>query len=118
MQRDLLAVTIASSLAVVLAAGCGGSGNGCYTVSGTGSTEVCAYVSSDTPGFTCSEMGANGTGTSGSCPSSGLVGCCVHNISAGGYNETTADCYYSAATAKTEMASCPTAGGTWQTSAP
>jgi hypothetical protein len=99
-----------------------GTEAGCYVVSGTGGAQQCFYTASTAAGFTCSS--APPGSASGSCPSSGLVGCCVGTqFTDGGDQDTTATCYYSPSGAADASAQCdfdlyqgvPVA---WQTTAP
>jgi hypothetical protein len=141
MKRYLFAVTIASSLAFAFAMGCSsssggtggsagstggagttgsggtagksGGGSGCSTVSGSGSEESCIY-SDDSLGNTCTAPA-----TSGSCPPSGLQGCCVAVTQVSGYTLTTATCIYDSSLVSGEMSECnKTATSKWQTTAP
>ncbi len=90
-------------------------GTGCQVVSGSGSTRQCSYSSS------CSSLAM---ATPGSCPSSGLYGCCVETQPAdGGAESITATCYYSSAGAEDASAGCEFEAYqgmpyVWQTSAP
>jgi hypothetical protein len=93
----------------------GGGGGGtvsCFEDTGTGSSEVCTSSSTTETGATCTGQQA------GSCPSTGLVGCCVLTESSGGVSISAASCIYSSATEADEMTACSGTGGTWQTSAP
>ncbi len=90
-------------------AGSGGSssaGDGCYVLTGAGSSQECAWDTS--PDASC------GAQTPGSCPSADLVGCCLFMGASG----ESADCYYSSSSAQTGMDDCEGSGGTWQTTAP
>jgi hypothetical protein len=82
-----------------------GTGAGCYVVSGTGGAQQCFYTASTALGFTCSS--APPGSAPGSCPSSGLVGCCVGTqFTDGGEQDTTATCYYSSSDAADASAQC------------
>ncbi len=75
----------------------------CHTVSGSDSTQQCAYSSSTAPGFTCaSSPGA----VAGTCPSSGLYGCCLETSTADGDQAVTATCYYAASTGQGASSEC------------
>jgi len=94
---------------------------GCFAVSGTGANAECNYSSTTVSGATC----ATGGGSSvGSCPSTGLNGCCVETLSLdGGGRNVTATCYYSATTGSAAATQCASDAGQgmpflWQTSAP
>jgi hypothetical protein len=76
---------------------------GCHTLSGSGSTEQCAYSSSITPGFTCASVPGS---TAGSCPSSGVYGCCVENVATDGGQAIAATCYYAASTGQAALSQC------------
>ena len=53
-------------------------GSGCYTQSGSASTEECTFSSCAVSGSSCAALPGS---TFGSCPSSGLYGCCVETRS-------------------------------------
>jgi hypothetical protein len=96
-----------------------GGGNGCFSTRAL-SEGTCVYVSSDAPGFSCA---VGPSFTMGSCPSEGLIGCCVVNASAGGYVSTAAECYYSADIAQDAQLACmeenqPGETASWQTTPP
>jgi hypothetical protein len=131
MNRFAVALSFASCVALAFAAGCssssttsggnggsgggGGGGGGCSKTTTAGTVKVCDSYSSNVPDFECSsEPGF----ASGSCPSSGLFGCCVTTTSDGSYSVTTASCYYDKTTGMTEMTDCTGAVGKWQTTAP
>ncbi len=79
------------------------AGASCYAVSGSGTSEQCSYASGATAGFACPITG----GSPGSCPSSGLFGCCVETISEdGGGQLVDATCYYSSATGQPAASQC------------
>jgi Arylsulfotransferase (ASST) len=78
-------------------------GAGCCAISGSGSDAVCTY-SSSTAADGCAI--ADG-GTAGSCPSTGLYGCCVETIAGdGGGQVLDATCYYSATTGQPAASEC------------
>jgi hypothetical protein len=78
----------------------------CFEILGSGPGETCGYSASTMP---CA------AGTSpGTCPSSGLVGCCVDTLSSG----VAAICYYAAAAASSAMALCTGSDQTWVTTSP
>src|SRR5580692_6952804 len=69
-----------------------GTGTGpvkCSLVEGTGASEFCDSTVSSMAGFTC----ASAAMTAGSCPSTGLVGCCVVSIGSGATAIQSASCY-------------------------
>ncbi len=79
------------------------AGTACYAVSGSGTSEQCSYASGTTAGFACPITG----GSPGSCPSSGLYGCCVEAISEdGGGQLVNATCYYSSGTGQPAASQC------------
>jgi hypothetical protein len=79
------------------------AGTACYAVSGSGTSEQCSYASGTTAGSACPITG----GSPGSCPSSGLYGCCVETISEdGGGQLVDATCYYSSATGQPAASQC------------
>ncbi|HEY5240027.1 MAG TPA: arylsulfotransferase family protein [Polyangiaceae bacterium] len=96
------------------------TGAACHAVSGSGASEHCSYASGTTAGFACPITG----GSSGSCPSSGLFGCCVETISEdGGGQLVDATCYYSSATGQPAASQCALEAYqglpyNWQTIAP
>jgi hypothetical protein len=61
--------------------------SGCYTLSGSGSSKQCMFASTPDADAGC----ASGS-TAGSCPSSGIFGCCVFTVDGG--PAITATCYY------------------------
>jgi hypothetical protein len=94
---------------------------GCYTITGSGSTQECMYSS-----ISASDAGCASTpgSTFGSCPPSDLFGCCVTAVDGG--EGVTAVCYYAAGDASaTFEESCefasydnPLVQENWQTFAP
>ena len=94
-------------------------GVACYLVSGSGLAAQCSYSSSTSTGFDCASLAGS---IAGSCPSSGLYGCCVETVPAdGGGQVTTATCYYSAeqdASTQCELAAHGGGSYVWQTFAP
>lgn len=79
------------------------AGTGCYAVSGSGTSAQCTYASGTTAGFACPIT----DGSPGSCPSSGLFGCCVETISEdGGGQLVDATCYYSSSTGQPAASQC------------
>jgi hypothetical protein len=94
---------------------------GCSTVSGSGAGQQCSYASSTASAFSCASVAGS---TAGSCPSSGLYGCCVETFAAdGGAQSRAATCYYSAALGQPAAEQCDLqayAGQPydWQTYAP
>jgi hypothetical protein len=90
-----------------------GASVGCYALSGSGASRACAWETSDAPGFSCS-----GSLRVGTCPSAGLVGCCIETVMSGGFTVVAAGCYYNATTAMAAMSSCTGAGDSWSTTAP
>jgi hypothetical protein len=93
---------------------------GCQTISGSGSTEQCSYSSSTAPGFACASVPGS---TAGSCPSSGLYGCCVQTSTNDGAQAIAATCYYDASTGQPAYAQCSLEAYQgmpyrWQTSPP
>ena len=98
----------------------GSPATGCYTSSGAGSTKVCRYTLQTTAGYRCpSDAGA----TLGSCPSSGLQGCCVETLTGDGGATESAVCYYDATAAQSAAMQCSFEAYqgmpyNWQTAAP
>jgi hypothetical protein len=92
--------------------GGGGGGTGCFDMTGTGSTATCSFASSTATGFTCTSPEK-----SGSCPSSGLVGCCGDTVTEGGFSTSSYACYYDSTTASEVKAAC-VSPDKWTTSAP
>lgn len=96
------------------------AGTACYAVSGSDASEQCSYASGTTAGFACPITG----GSNGSCPSSGLYGCCVETISEdGGGQLVDATCYYSSSTGQPAASQCALEAYqglpyVWQTIAP
>jgi hypothetical protein len=78
------------------------AGAGCYAVSGSGATQQCSYSSSVAADAGCPIAG----GSPGSCPSSGLYGCCVEVLSGDGGGQVTATCYYSSTTGQPAASQC------------
>jgi hypothetical protein len=94
------------------------AGMGCHAISGSGASEQCSF-SSPSP----SPCGSDGGSTTGSCPSTGLYGCCVETVSTDGGQGVVATCYYSAATGQPASSQCAFEAYqglpyTWQTQAP
>jgi hypothetical protein len=82
-------------------------GAGCYTLTSSASTEECAFSSCAVSGSSCAALPGS---TFGSCPSSGLYGCCVQTrIAEGGENCLLATCYYSDA-GRIPMSNCEANG--------
>lgn len=80
------------------------AGVGCYSISGNGSARQCSYSSATAGGLACSSLAGS---VAGSCPSSGLYGCCVATTpSDGGGPVTTATCYYSSTVGQPASSSC------------
>lgn len=75
----------------------------CYALSGSGSTQQCGYSSSTAPGFACASIPGAVAGT---CPSSGLYGCCLQTSANGGDQAVTATCYYAASTGQEASSEC------------
>jgi hypothetical protein len=74
-------------------------GDGCFTLSGSGASQQCSYTA--TP--TCSIQG----GIPGSCPASGLYGCCVQLLDTdAGDHVVGATCYYSASAGQPAASQC------------
>jgi hypothetical protein len=92
----------------------GDEGVRCHELTGTGSSEVCAFVESSMTGFSCSALGML---ESGSCPSNGLFGCCI-TVQTMGLLVTSAACYYSATTGGSAETQCTGSGKSWATTAP
>jgi hypothetical protein len=96
------------------------AGTGCFAVSGSAGSQQCASWSSSAAGQPCPIAG----GSPGSCPSSGLYGCCVETLEAdGGGQVVNATCYYSAATGQPASSQCAFEAYQgqpydWQTAAP
>jgi hypothetical protein len=79
-------------------------GSGCYTLSGSASTEECTFSSCAVSGSSCVALPGS---TFGSCPSSGLYGCCVETrIEDGGKNCLSATCYYSLDAGRVPQSDC------------
>jgi len=103
-----VALALVVPLATLGACGTGGGeptsgGAGCYTMPvGT----ACDWIAG-------SGVGCTGQ-TPGSCPSAGLLGCCVDTKGA----VEGASCLYQAALASAAKANCTGPGMTWQTTAP
>jgi hypothetical protein len=96
---------------------------GCYTLSGSGSTKKCAFASSTSgSGSQSSKVRCDAGETFGSCPTSGLNGCCVVTPpDAGG--AITATCYYAPDAGRAEEEVCNTQlyegfPDLWQTTVP
>ena len=75
----------------------------CYALSGSESTQQCGYSSSTAPGFACASIPGAVAGT---CPSSGLYGCCLQTSANGGDQAVTATCYYAASTGQEASSEC------------
>jgi hypothetical protein len=130
MRGCVLAIRVLCCVALVLVMACGssgaggggGSGNGgaaCHALKGMGASMECTWAGdSNIPNWECPY------GTSGSCPATGLAGCCVTASSSGGFSETTAVCVYDSTNAATARTNCnigtgiPCATTTWTTTAP
>jgi hypothetical protein len=135
MKGFILALSFASCVALAFAPGCGSSsagsdtdsgsgssgGSGCFEVSKTGSTQTCAFESSTVSGFSCSSV-PSAKLASGSCPDTGLVGCCVTTDKTSVGSTVSAACYYDKTSASAVMGACKgsVAGATleWTTTAP
>lgn len=77
---------------------------GCSTVSGSGAGQQCSYASGNASAFSCASVAGS---TAGSCPSSGLYGCCVDALAAdGGVQSLSATCYYSEALGQPAAEQC------------
>jgi len=85
----------------------------CFEVFGSGSGKTCGYSSSTSSSFSCT-----GGLEPGTCPSSGLVGCCVVTSSDAGVTEVAAICYYDTTSAAAAMGACTKPDEKWTTSAP
>lgn len=94
------------------------------TGSGTGSPVNCFAVEGDASARTCTPFQSNAASScpsgysSGSCPSAGLVGCCVTTMSSAGTNLIGGECFYDAASAASAKPACIPPGEAWQTSPP
>jgi hypothetical protein len=84
----------------------------CYEIFTSGS-QVCAYSYSNAPGFKCT-----GGLMPGSCPSSGLFGCCVITGKDAGATSVAAVCYYSPDSGAISMSACTGSDEKWQTTSP
>lgn len=108
-------VGMAALLGLFAASGCGGlvGFKTCHeTTAASGSTpQTCEQANSDVT--SC----PNGL-SSGSCPSSGLVGCCKTSVNTGVGTSTSASCYYDSATAASAQSACTGTDESWVTSAP
>lgn len=102
--------------AVALACGCGSSSSSdsvsCYDVTGTGTSKTCSFESTTVSGVSCTAPAQPG-----SCPSTGLVGCCAMTVTSGGNSVGGGVCYYDESTAASEKSTCATNKGTWSTTA-
>jgi hypothetical protein len=79
-------------------------GAGCYMVSGSGSTQECAFSSCAVSGSSCAALPGS---TFGSCPSSELYGCCIQTLVLdGGGNCLQGTCYYSLDAGRTPESNC------------
>ena len=119
MKGYILGLSLASCLALAFSAGCGSSGGSggstteCFSVSGSGtSDEECGYSGSSLSGYACPA-----TTKSGSCPSSGLIGCCGGSESSDGDTVISGICYYSSSVATMAKSACKSPE-TWSTTAP
>jgi hypothetical protein len=97
----------------------GGAGSGevalsCVEITGSGTAQTCAFQS--TAQAPAGDVCDNGY-TNGTCPSAGLVGCCVGDLS-GDLSGTTANCYYDPSTSATNQTDCSMLGNVWSTTAP
>jgi hypothetical protein len=125
------AVAVPSLLAVLA---CGstvstsppGAGVSCYTLNvppttndPTGASE-CEFLITVSGPAECETMNGIMANQMGSCPASGLVGCCVTDIGNEGAvaGSKAGVCYYDAALAASGMLGCNGSNNTWQTSAP
>lgn len=93
---------------------------GCYSVSGSGASQQCAYSSSTAPGFSCASVAGS---SAGSCPASGLYGCCVETLADAGAQVLSATCYYDSLGGQVAASQCDLqayqgAPYDWQTYAP
>jgi hypothetical protein len=129
MMREVLAL-VSLGAAFVVAVSCGsgsttsghevdsgsGSSSGgadsgavqCYTTSGSGSSQVCDWIRQSLVWCSVGKMQA------GSCPSAGLVGCCitVNPTGSGG------SCVHGEGSDTLSSTDCASGGGTWLTSPP
>lgn len=81
----------------------GEAAEGCFAISGSGASAQCHYTSSNPDGLSCAAIGA----APGSCPSSGLYGCCVETEPVdGGPTQVSALCYYSYAAGQPAASDC------------
>jgi hypothetical protein len=86
----------------------------CFQTFGSGGSELCGYSSSTMPGYKCP-----GGFSPGTCPSSGLFGCCVDTSMDAGVTAVGAVCYYSADAGTTAMGVCSSKPGeVWTTTSP
>jgi hypothetical protein len=91
-------------------------GLSCFELSGSGDTQVCAWVGDAQQDLTCASISA--MLETGSCPSSDLFGCCVSTMTAGGTTETSAACYYGSLVGSSAQTSCTGDGQMWVSIAP
>jgi hypothetical protein len=103
-----------------------GSGASCYTLSvppttfDPNGTAECEFLITVSGPPQCETMNGIVANQAGSCPASGLLGCCVTNIgNEGALAGTLAGvCYYDASFASEGKSGCNGANSTWQTTAP
>ena len=127
----MMRLTLSSLALLLVCASCssassGGSGAKCFTLRVTPSVydptggNECEFLITTSGSADCATMYGVAANTTGSCPSAGLVGCCVTDIGAEGAapGTTSGLCYYDAALATEAKASCTTKNNTWQTAAP
>jgi hypothetical protein len=93
----------------------------CYNVTGSGSLQICGFISSNASGFTCPTTYV----LAGSCPSKTLVGCCVTTTTvsnfgtdAGSSEAQTGTCYYDATVAMVAESVCVGPAAKWVTTPP
>jgi hypothetical protein len=91
----------------------GGTSPSCYQVTGSGESQECSYGHLAAPGYTCASGYDHGT-----CPSPGLIGCCVTTTTDNGYTATAADCYYNSTAGSAAQDACTGSGEAWQKGAP
>jgi len=76
--------------------------------------DICGYSSSNAPDYMCP-----GGFSPGTCPTSGLFGCCIDREVDGGVTSVGAICYYSPDSGTNAMAVCESKSGeVWSTSGP
>jgi len=84
----------------------------CHQMTGADASLSCDWTDQPVSAGSCPYT------ASGSCPSTGLVGCCVMKRVVGPSTFSSASCVYDAASAPSVMAACKNPGETWQTTAP